>query len=186
MRVSVFVRDRADARLLALDDSLRRRPLHAGEESCHGAFASYPHAISRRLAVAGSLPRLGRRGPAVATGAREGWSVLHQHARRPAPGAAHSAAPAQGHEADRDDHRRQAFGADPGRRANLQERLRPRSAGREPDARRSVEVQARRRDDQHIHAGVATTAWCSSCRRSQRCAAARRTSPRPIRSASIC
>ena len=41
-----------------------------------------------------------------------------------------------------------------GRRADLQERLRPRSAGRQPDAGRSFEVQARRRADQYVHAGV--------------------------------
>ena len=35
----MFVRDRAHAGLLALDDSVRRRPLHSGEESCDGALA---------------------------------------------------------------------------------------------------------------------------------------------------
>ena len=53
-----------------------------------------------------------------------------------APGATHPATPAQGHEADRDDHRRQAFGADARGRARLQERLRTRSAGGEQDARK--------------------------------------------------
>ena len=47
VRVPVVVRDGADARLLALDDPLRRRPLHAGEESGDGAVASDPHAVSR-------------------------------------------------------------------------------------------------------------------------------------------
>ena len=44
--------------------------------------------------------------PSDATGAREGWSVLHQYPRRIAVGAADPATPAQGHEADRHDHRR--------------------------------------------------------------------------------
>ncbi len=96
------------------------------------------------------------------------------------------APPAQGHEADRDDHRRQAFGADAGGRPHLQECLRARSAGGQPDAGGSLEVQARGRDDQHLHAGLAIMGWCSSCRRSRRCAAARRISPRPIPWASIC
>ena len=47
MRVPVFLRDRAHARLLAFHDPLRRRPLHAGEESGDGAFAPDPHAVSR-------------------------------------------------------------------------------------------------------------------------------------------
>src|SRR5207237_5459354 len=38
--------------------------------------------------------------------------------------------------------------------AHLQKCLWPRSAGREPDARGSLEVQARRSSDQHLHAGV--------------------------------
>ena len=91
---------------------------------------------------------------AVATGAGEGWAVLHQHARRTAAGAEDSAAAAKRHEADRDDHRRQAFGADARRWADLQECVRARSAGGEPDAGRSFEVQAGGRADQHVHAGV--------------------------------
>ena len=45
---------------------------------------------------------------------------------------------AQGHAADRDDHRRQAVGADPARRPHLQERLRPRSVRRRRDVRRGL------------------------------------------------
>ena len=104
VRVSILLRHGAHARLLALDDSLRRRPLHSGEKSCHGALAPDPHAVSRRLALARSLPRLRRRNPALATRPRQGRPLLHQHARRPAPGATNSAAPKKRHEADRHDH----------------------------------------------------------------------------------
>ena len=59
VRISVFLRDRADARLLALHDSLRRRPVHSGEESRDGALPSHSHAVPGRLAVAGAVPRFG-------------------------------------------------------------------------------------------------------------------------------
>ena len=49
VRVPVFLRHGADAGLLALDDSLRRRPLHPGQESRDGAVAPDPHAISRAI-----------------------------------------------------------------------------------------------------------------------------------------
>ena len=129
VRIPIFLRHGAHARLLALDDPVWRRPLHARQESRHGALAPHSHPVSRRLAFAHSLPRLRRRESrflAIAR-ARESRPVLHQHARRPAPGTAHPAAAAQGHEADRHDHRRQALGAHPRRRPHLQERLRPRS-----------------------------------------------------------
>jgi Ca-activated chloride channel family protein len=58
------------------------------------------------------------------------------------------------YEADRDDHRWQTFGANPGGRTYLHERLRPRSDGGESDARGSFQVQAGRGHDQHVHAGV--------------------------------
>ncbi len=48
--------DGADARLLALDDPVRRRSLHPGEESRNGAVSPDSYAVSRRLAVAGALP----------------------------------------------------------------------------------------------------------------------------------
>src|ERR1700730_16798693 len=94
VRVSVVLRDRADARLLALDDSLRRRPFRAGKKSCHASVAVDSHAVSGRLALAGAIPRFGGRSAALAIGASESWTVLHQHSRRPAHGAAHPAAPA--------------------------------------------------------------------------------------------
>ena len=40
-------RDRADARLLPLDDSLRRRPVHSGQEGCPGADPPDPNPVSR-------------------------------------------------------------------------------------------------------------------------------------------
>ena len=60
--------------------------------------------------------------------------VLHQHARGPARGAPHPRAAAQGHAADRDDHRRQAVGADAAGRPHLQEPVRPRSVRHRRDA----------------------------------------------------
>ena len=84
VRISIVVRDRAHARLLALHDSVRRGPLHAGQESCDGVVASHPHAISGRLALAGALPRFGGGVATVATGAGQSGPVLHQHARRAA------------------------------------------------------------------------------------------------------
>ena len=88
--------------------------------------------------------------------------VVHQYARRPARGATHSRPPAQGHEADRDDHRWQAIGAHASRRQDLQECLRPRSAGGQRNARRSFAVQAVERDDQYVHAGVGL--WAGAVR----------------------
>jgi len=41
------------------------------------------------------------------------WPVLHEHARGAAPRTASARTPAQGHAADRHDHRRQAVGAHP-------------------------------------------------------------------------
>ena len=55
----------------------------------------------------------------VGSGASAGGSVLHQHARRPDPGAAAAEPGKERHEADHHDHRRQAVGADAGRRAHV-------------------------------------------------------------------
>ena len=51
-RVPLVVRDGADARHVALDDPLRRGPLHAGEEGRARAHAPHPHAVPRRHASA--------------------------------------------------------------------------------------------------------------------------------------
>ena len=55
-------------------------------------IASDQDAVSRRLALAGAFPRFCGRAAAVATGAGQGWPVLHQYARGTAHGAAHPAA----------------------------------------------------------------------------------------------
>ncbi len=56
------------------------------------------------------VSRFGRRAGHQPAGARAGGSVLHQHARRVDSGAEAAGARAERHAADRDDHRRQAFG----------------------------------------------------------------------------
>jgi Ca-activated chloride channel family protein len=56
-----LLRHRRHARLLALHDPLRRGPLHARQARRHGALASHPHAVSRRLTQPRPLPRLRRR-----------------------------------------------------------------------------------------------------------------------------
>src|SRR5579863_2508043 len=142
MRLSKLVRHGGDARLLALDDSLWGRPLYAGQARGDGALASYPHAVSGRLAVPGAVSRFGRRDAVFADRAREGRAVVHEYARRAARFAAHSGAAAQGHEADCDDHRRQTLGAHAARWANLQERLWPGPAGGERNPGRSGALQA--------------------------------------------
>ena len=67
VRVSKLVRHGRHARLFALHDPVRRRPLYAGQESRHGAFAPDPHAVSGRLAFAGALSRFRRGAAGVAT-----------------------------------------------------------------------------------------------------------------------
>ena len=102
VRLPIVMRDGGDAGLLALDDSVRRRPVHAGKEGCAGARPFDSHAVSGRFAEDGSVPRHRRRtshGKACEHASR---SVSHEHRRRFAAGAAHSAGAAQGHEADRD------------------------------------------------------------------------------------
>ncbi len=91
---------------------------------------SHPAAVSRRRAERRPVSRLGRGDSAARAGPRAGGAVLHEHARRPAPGAAHPRPAAQGHAPDHHDHRRQAVGADAARRTHLQERLRPRPVHR--------------------------------------------------------
>ena len=61
VRLPVLMRHRGDARLLALHDPLRRRPLHARQARRHGAVAPHPHAIPGRHAEPGALPRHRRR-----------------------------------------------------------------------------------------------------------------------------
>jgi Ca-activated chloride channel family protein len=73
--------------------------------------------------------------------------LLHQHARRPSDGAAPAGAAAKRHAPDRHDHRRQAVGADPARRADLSQRLRSGSPGGGRDAARSRQLPQGRHHD---------------------------------------
>ena len=91
--------------------------------------APHPHAVSRATACTWccSTTRRRRCRSRQLAKVRVG-PVLHEHPRGPAPGPADPGPPAQGHEADRDDHRRQALGAHRGRRAHLPQPVRPRPA----------------------------------------------------------
>ncbi len=91
----------------------------------HGALPSHPHPISRRLNLARPLSRLRRTSPHRHASPRQGRPALHQHLRRPSPRPAHPRRPAQRHEADCHDHRRQALRTHPPRRTHLPQRLRP-------------------------------------------------------------
>ena len=112
--------------------------------------------------------------------------VLHEHARRAPAGAPHPRAAAEGHAADRDDHRRQAVGADASRRPHLPQCLRPRSVHRLGDVRGSRGVPQGRHPDQHVHAGARLRPGQLRPARSPRSATARRTSRRRARSAATC
>jgi Ca-activated chloride channel family protein len=94
----------------------------------HLIRTQYPGDSLRCVLFHDSAEELRNFGP----GASAGGSVLHQHARRPDPGAAAAEPGKEGHEADHHDHRRQAFGADARRRAHVPQRLRPGSAGDQP------------------------------------------------------
>ena len=180
-RVPELLRDRADARLQPQHDPLRRGPLHAGQAGRAGAREPDQAAVSGRCAEMRPLPRFGRRDPAVTAGPRPRRAVLHQHPRGPPPRAPHPRAPAEGHAADRDDHRRQAVGAHPPRRPHLSQRLRPRSLHRVGDVRRGRRLPQSRHHDQHVHARARSGPVASSAR-SRRSATARPTSPRRARS----
>ena len=58
----------ADARLLALDDPLRRGPLHAGQEGRARAHPPDPHPVPGRQPPGGAVPRLRRGDPAQRAG----------------------------------------------------------------------------------------------------------------------
>src|SRR4051794_32475162 len=113
------MRDGAHARLFSFHDLVWRRPFHTREKSSDGALTFAAHAISGRFSVPHSFSRFRRGGPAFAIGARESRPLLHQYPRRFATCAAHFATTAEGHEADRHDYRRQAFGAHSRRWPNL-------------------------------------------------------------------
>ena len=140
-RVSKLLRHGADARLQPQHDSVRRGSLHARQARRHGARASAAHAVSRRHDARRALPRLRRRDSAARARPRARRALLHEHARGTAARPPHPREAAQGHAADRDDHRRQALGLDPARRPHLQERVRPRSVRHRRNAGRSVRVR---------------------------------------------
>ncbi len=90
--------------------------------------------------------------PLTPAGSRSRGSVLHQHARGAAARAAHPRAAAQGHAADRHDHRRQAVRADSSGRPHLPECLRPRPVHRLGNVRRGGRLPQGRHPDQYVHA----------------------------------
>src|SRR5205823_3293614 len=103
------------ARLLALDDTLRRRPLHARQESRARARAPDTHAVSGRLAQSRPLPRLGGRTPARATRDDARRPLSHEHSRGPEARAPNASGAAKGDEADSDGDGWQAHRLLPGR-----------------------------------------------------------------------
>ncbi len=96
----------------------------------------------RRHAQPRPVSRQRRRDSHLAALPRQSRPALHQHPRRPAHGPAHPRPPDQGHEADRDDHRRQAQRAHAARRPHLQECLWARSARHRRDTKRSAAASA--------------------------------------------
>src|SRR5579883_556796 len=70
VRVPVFLRHRGHAGLLAFHDPLWRGPVHACQESRHGAVATHPHPVPGRLAVAGAVSRFCRGSAPQPTGPR--------------------------------------------------------------------------------------------------------------------
>src|SRR6266581_2698046 len=152
-RVPLVVGHRADARLLALDDPVRRRPVHAGQESRPGAHALDPHPVPGRHAARGAVPRHRGGNPPRSAGARAGRAVPHEHGRGAEAVAPHAVVAAQGHAPDHHDHRRQTVGAHAPRRAHLCQL----DGARPPDSAghvsRSGPVPALGHPDQHVHAG---------------------------------
>ena len=134
----------------------------------------------------GAVPRLRGGGAALAARQGAGGPLLHQHARGAAARAAHPAPPAQGHEADRDDHRRQALGAHRDRRPHLPQPLRPRRARGGADAEGGGQLPAAGDPRQHLHAGPRLRPRGLREEGHARSAAARPTSRRPTRWASSC
>ena len=120
-RVPLVGRHGADARLLPLDDPLRRGPLHPGQEGGAGAHPPDPHPVpGDRLRVvlfhdsAEEIPLRGA-GPAQVgpyhTNTAEGLKLARRILHRPE----------EGHAADHHDHRRQAVGAHHAGRPGLRE-----------------------------------------------------------------
>ena len=92
-RVSELVRHGADARLQPQHDPLWRGSLHAGQARRAGPGQPDSASVPGRRAALRAVPRFGRGDSAATAGSSAGRPVLHQHARRPAPGAPHPRAP---------------------------------------------------------------------------------------------
>ena len=118
-----FLRDSLVARHQSQHDSLRRGSIHSGQARGPGAIASDSNAVSGRLSAAGAVPRLGGRSSNEAARAGGGGSLSHEHARRPAAGAANPDGGEEGHAADHHDHGWKAIGDDAAERKDLQERV---------------------------------------------------------------
>ena len=151
-RVPLVVRDGADARLLALDDPVRRGPLHAGEEGRARAHAPDPHAVPRRHAPVVLFHDSAEEIPLATLRARAGGPVPHEHGRGAQARAAHPAGAEEGHAADHHDHRRQAERADDAERADLQELDGARRHGDRADAAGGRDCRTCGDHDQHLHA----------------------------------
>ena len=153
--VPLELRHGAHARLLALDDPLRRGPLHAGQEGGARAHAPHPHAVPRRHASRWcSSTTRAEEIPLGALAKAQVGPVPHEHGRGAQAGAPPAAGAEEGHAADRDDHRRQAERAHHARRADLQERdgaRRLRAAG---DAHRGGGLPEGGDPREHLHAGA--------------------------------
>src|SRR5687767_275209 len=93
---------RGDARLFPFDDSLRRRPFHAGKESSSSAVAFASHTVSGRLAQDRSVSRFRGRVAARETSDDAGWSLPHQYGGGTSSGAPDSAVTTERDETDRD------------------------------------------------------------------------------------
>src|SRR2546425_1236793 len=153
-RVPVLVGDRADARLLALDDPVRRGPLHAGEEGGARPHPPHSHAVPRGHAARRAVSRYRRGDPPGAAGAGAGGALSHEHRRGAEAVAPHAAVAAQGHAPDHHDHGRQAVGAPPPRRPDLRQLDGARPADPPGHLPRGGAVPPQRDPDQHVHAGA--------------------------------
>ncbi|CAA9323549.1 MAG: FIG024850: short form Mg-chelase associated protein with vWA domain, partial [uncultured Gemmatimonadaceae bacterium] len=151
-RVPVELRDRADARLLALDDPLRRGPLHARQEGRARAHAPHPDPVPGRHDPRRPLPRLGRGDPARDARARAGGPLPHEHRRGAQARSAHPDGAEEGHAPDRDDHRRQAQRPHDAERADLQELDGARRDGHRHHAQGGRRLPPLGDHDQHLHA----------------------------------
>ena len=101
------VRDGRDARLLAFDDSLRRRSFYSGEKSRARARAFDQNAVSGRLTKNRSFSRRRGRIAARKIGDNAGRTVSHEHGGRFEIGAKNFSRAGQGNETNRDGHGRQ-------------------------------------------------------------------------------